>query len=199
MVTFGDAAGGDVGQALGGVTLGVRTAERRVARTGTGRLLVRVEDGAAEYVIAPGRYESVAAGGWFETGDRVVLDERGVLRVTGRDVRRVNVGGRKIDPVEVERVIIASGLTQECAVVGLPNDGVTILAAFVVGEQVDELALRRYLAEHLSPYKWPGRIVRTKGLPRTRSGKVRRGLLTARRLPDLSHDGLSAIGDSADT
>ena len=62
------------------------------------------------------------------------------------------------------------------AVVGRPAaDGNEEVVAFVElrdGETFDAAALHAYLAERLSPYKRPARIVRVPAIPTTASGKL---------------------------
>jgi long-chain acyl-CoA synthetase len=66
-----------------------------------GMLQVRAESSMRGYLNAPNPFTD---DGWFSTGDRVEV--RGdLIRFLGRASEMINVGGRKVDPVEVENVI----------------------------------------------------------------------------------------------
>lgn len=56
--------------------------------------------------------------GWFDTGDLIQMDEAGNLFFSDRDKDMLKVGAENVAASEIESVINASGLTQECAAVG---------------------------------------------------------------------------------
>ena len=51
--------------------------------------------------------------GWYLTGDRGFIDERGRVHVTGRIDDRINRGGRKVAPHAVETVLAGHPLVRE--------------------------------------------------------------------------------------
>ncbi len=118
--------------------------------------------------------------GWCDTGDLGHLDERGNLHITGRADQRINFAGKNVDPDEVEQAILACEGVADCAVAGVEGpDGVRV-AAFVCVDPAagpSDAEIRTQLARRLSPYKLPRHFVRVKGIPRTLTGKVRRGEL----------------------
>ncbi|MFD9483758.1 class I adenylate-forming enzyme family protein [Streptomyces sp. NPDC059991] len=119
--------------------------------------------------------------GWVATGDLGVLDDGG-LRLTGRSDLVINIGGNKVSPLEVETVLRALPGVNDCAVVGRPGpSGENQVWAFVEAgaEEFDAAMLRRRAAELLMTVKVPSVIRRVDQLPRTGSGKIRRGLLIA--------------------
>ncbi|WP_329403510.1 class I adenylate-forming enzyme family protein [Streptomyces melanogenes] len=119
------------------------------------------------------------AEGWVATGDLGVLDDDG-LRITGRSDLVINIGGNKVSPLEVETVLRALPGVDDCAVVGRPGpSGETQVWAFVEAgaDEFDAAALRRRAGELLMTVKVPSVIRRVDRLPRTGSGKIRRGLL----------------------
>lgn len=118
--------------------------------------------------------------GWRRMGDVGHVDERGNVHVTGRAGDRLNVAGKKVDPVEVEQALRMCPDVSDCVVAGLPGPTGDELVGFVVvsGTPTDN-ELRRHLGELLSPYKVPRRFVRLDRVPRTRTGKPQRGLLVS--------------------
>jgi acyl-coenzyme A synthetase/AMP-(fatty) acid ligase len=120
--------------------------------------------------------------GWFRTGDVGFLDEGGYLHVTGRLDETINRGGEKIVPDEVDRVLRGYLAVAEAATFAVADDllGQDIAVAVVLAPGVECSArdLRRWLAPCLSPYKIPRRVWFVERLPRTRTGKVQRAVLT---------------------
>ncbi|UMP07488.1 type I polyketide synthase [Amycolatopsis sp. EV170708-02-1] len=132
------------------------------------------------YHNAPERTAEVMSDGWYRTGDQGRVDEHGYLTVTGRVTDRIARGGHKIDPVEVERVLLGIPGVHDVAVVGRPHPLMgEAPVAFVVpaGDPVDPAALLSACAEVLSPYKVPEEILPIPAIPRTGSGKPKRRVL----------------------
>jgi acyl transferase domain-containing protein/acyl carrier protein len=121
-------------------------------------------------------------GGWYRTGDLGRLDDDGNLHISGRADSRINVAGKKIDPVEVEEALSACAGVEDCAVASIEGPRGTEVVAFMRVAEEDaagDAAIRSQLAERLSPHKLPRRFVRVVEIPRTLTGKVRRGALIA--------------------
>jgi len=120
--------------------------------------------------------EALRPGGWLNTGDIGRLDSGGALFIVGRTRDLIIRSGFSVYPIEVESVINAHPSVRLSAVVGNPAvDGDEEIIAFVElreGEKLDEAELHAYLAERLSPYKRPARIVRVSAIPTTASGKL---------------------------
>lgn len=119
------------------------------------------------------------ADGWVTTGDLGVLGDDG-LRLTGRSDLIINIGGNKVSPAEVESVLRGAPGVSDCAVVGRTGPaGESQVWAFVEAgaDEFDAAALRRRARELLMAVKVPSVIRRVDKLPRTGSGKIRRGLL----------------------
>src|SRR5262249_44798236 len=61
---------------------------------------------------------SVSGRGWLATGDMGWLDEDGFLWLEGRDDDVINRGGEKINPTEIERVLLSDPRVRAAIVVG---------------------------------------------------------------------------------
>ena len=59
--------------------------------------------------------------GFFLTGDLGRLDDEGRLTITGRKKLLIEVGGYKVDPIEVEDVVVAHPKVGEAVVVGVES------------------------------------------------------------------------------
>lgn len=118
--------------------------------------------------------------GAFLTGDLGRLDEDGRLYITGRKKLLIEVGGYKVDPIEVEDVVIAHPKVREAIVVGVAGevDGEEVVKAVVVpGEDLDERELIAFCQERLANYKVPRTVELRDEIPRSPLGKVLRKYL----------------------
>ena len=85
--------------------------------------------------------------GYFRTGDLGRLDEEGRLYITGRKKLLIEVGGYKVDPIEVQDVVIAHPKVREAVVVGVAGEveGEEVVKAVVVPyEDCDERELMEF-------------------------------------------------------
>jgi acyl-coenzyme A synthetase/AMP-(fatty) acid ligase len=162
----------------GQVTIGTGEPDEGVGRALPDR---EVRVATSGEVLVRRRGEHARPGdGWRATGDTGHLDARGDLHLVGRIGDRLNIAGRKVDPVEVEDVLRAHPAVADCAVAAVPGPTGDEVAAFLVADgAVADAELRRHLAAVLSAYKLPRRLVRVAEVPRSRTGKVRRGALVA--------------------
>ena len=129
------------------------------------------------YYRAPGQTaEALRPDGWLNTGDIGRIGPDGALFIVGRTRDLIIRSGFSVYPIEVESVINSHPSVRLSAVVGNPaEDGDEEIIAFVElreGETFDAAELQAYLAERLSPYKRPARIVRVSAIPTTASGKL---------------------------
>lgn len=118
--------------------------------------------------------------GWIHTGDCGNLSQKdGQLRLTGRVVERINRGGFKFYPAEVEEVLLEHPSVIDSAVIGVPHELLGQDAvAFVVlrdrinsGEDTSEI-LKEHCRGNLARNKVPGAIVVLDKLPRSGYGKL---------------------------
>lgn len=115
----------------------------------------------------------------LETSDEGEIDESGRLRVRGRRDAVIITGGEKVNPLEVEMVLRASGQFDDVAVVGVPDAewGAAVVACYPRGKRaIDWRAVERGLAA-LAGFKRPKRFVAVAEWSRNEQGKVRRSEL----------------------
>ena len=92
-----------------------------------------------------------------------------------------------ISPLEIETTLLEHDAVKECAVVGIPVDGLTQPCAFIVlaAGQFDTVQLVKELQTHtksrLAPHKYPREIIFVEALPKTASGKIDRNTLAKLR------------------
>ena len=130
-----------------------------------------------------GQPEATAAAlpdGWYRTGDLGRIDAGGHVRVVGRVSDLIIRGGTNVDPAEVEQVLRGLDGVRDTAVVAREHPVLgEVPVAFVVpvDEHVDPAALLRECAALLSAHKVPEEILFIPAIPRTASGKPKRGVL----------------------
>lgn len=112
--------------------------------------------------------------GWFRTGDLGVVDERGLLYITGRASDMYISGGSNIDPREVEEKILAHPKVRAVGVVGAPDAdwGEVGYAVAVVDSGLSADELLGWCRQNMARYKAPKVIHLVDQLPTTAYGKV---------------------------
>lgn len=118
----------------------------------------------------------------FRTGDLASWGADGRLQFHGRVDDQVKVSGIRIEPAEVERAIMSTGLTDHVAVVGHDDDrGWTALTAwYVADDDIDPSAFVDEITGRLPPAAIPTAWIRVPSLPLTAIGKVDRRRLATR-------------------
>jgi acyl-CoA synthetase (AMP-forming)/AMP-acid ligase II len=155
---------------------------REVDPGGEGELWMRAAGQLREYFRNPAETAKRLSGDWLRTGDRARADTSGLIHVVGRGEDRINRGGFKLYPVEIESALESHPDVREAAVVGVPDAILgQELVAFVVpadGRSIDPADLRAHCRAAIAPNKVPRQILIREQLPRGAYGKVvRRELL----------------------
>jgi acyl carrier protein len=126
----------------------------------------------------------------YRTGDLARWRPDGDLELVGRIDHQVKLRGFRIEPGEVEAVLLTHPAVEEAAVV--VRDG--RLVAYAVAPEATEL--RAFLAERLPAYLLPSVLLLIPALPRTANGKVDRAALPA---PEGRPESLPAVPPSGPT
>lgn len=118
-------------------------------------------------------------GGFFRTGDCGYIDEEGYIHLKSRIKEMINVGGKKVSPMEVEDVLKTIPSIDDCACVAMPDPEEVmgeLVKAFIVckDDSLTDAAIIDYLRPKLEVYKLPAAIERIDTIPKTASGKVQR-------------------------
>ncbi len=145
-----------------------------------GELLVRGNTLMKGYLNNPEATEQAFAGGWFHTGDLVVVHPDGYFQVKDRLKDIVISGGENISTVEVEGILYRHPAVLEAAVVAMPDAkwGETPCAFVTLknGAMATSEEIRAFCRERLAGFKVPARIVFS-ALPKTSTGKIQKFLL----------------------
>ena len=131
------------------------------------------------------------ANGWFETGDNICMDEEGWLFFGDREKDMLRVGDENVASMEVESVIMQTGLVNECAVVGQSHNMLyEVPVVFVIPAKdaaTDTLKddIIRSCQENLADFKVVRDVHIVDTLPRSTLEKVAKNELRA-LLPEIS-------------
>ena len=191
----GTGIGDGYGQTETGAVTGIRPDEDDPAHDGSmGRPLPGIETRVVEgeLQVKPDSVPSFFShyigeapfdGEWWSTGDHVRQDEDGYLWFEGRDDDIIITAGYRVGPFEVESALVSHPAVSEAAAVPAPDEerGSVVRAIVVLanGEPSDELAgeLQDHVKSVTAPYKYPRIVEFADELPKTPSGKIRRGEL----------------------
>lgn len=121
--------------------------------------------------------------GWFRTGDLGYLDREGFLFIVGRIKEVINRGGLKVAPGDVEEALLSHPDVVEAAAFPVPHRrlGEDVAAAVVLrpNAKVTAPELRDFTRQRLARFKTPGVIRIVAKIPKSASGKIKRGELAA--------------------
>lgn len=126
----------------------------------------------------------------YRTGDLGRVDASGQLMPLGRSDRQFKIRGRRIEPGEIERVMLDFPEANAAAVIFEQER----LLGFVAGLSSLE-ALRSFLNQHLPPFMVPQSLIPIPKMPYTASGKLDRRALVRMVQPEGA--GKQAIGNTA--
>lgn len=137
----------------------------------------------------------------YFTGDGALRDEVGYYRITGRVDDVIIVSGHNLGTAPIEDAINEHPAVAESAIVGFPHDikgnalyGYVILKDVGEGRVHDNLRkeINQIITEHVGPIAKLDKIQFTKGLPKTRSGKIMRRILRK-----IASNDTSNLGDTS--
>lgn len=167
---------GSIGKAIPGVTLRVLDNNgNEVTHGKTGELVAKGDNIMVGYWNDGSATEKVLDDKGYHTGDLGYKDEEGFYYVISRKDNLLKVGGHRINPQEIEDVIMGSGLVIEVAVVGMPDAllGQKMIAVVAPkDERLDKNTLKAICDGRLPKYKKPTEIRLMKMLPKNINGKI---------------------------
>ncbi|MFC1910647.1 acetate--CoA ligase [Chloroflexota bacterium] len=137
--------------------------------------------------------------GVYNTGDSARVDEDGYFWLMGRMDDVIKVSGHRLGTAEIESALVSHPKVAEAAVVGMPHtikgEGIYAFVTLKAGfEMTDDLIneLKKHVRTEIGPIATPDKIQYADSLPKTRSGKIMRRILTKIAAGDIE-----SIGDTS--
>jgi acetyl-CoA synthetase len=132
-------------------------------------------------------WSQYAQQGWFLAGDGAKYDSDGDIWILGRVDDTLSVSGHLLSTIEIESALVSHPDVVEAGVcpVADPTTGHAVVAFVVLrsdssGDAPAQVAanLRNHVAKEIGPIAKPRDVVVVADVPKTRSGKIMRRLLT---------------------
>ena len=169
-----------IGKASPNVEIKIFTSKGAPAALGEeGEVCVKGEHVTCSYWNeTPERFASDFYEGYFRTGDCGTMDAEGNVYLKSRIKEMINVGGKKVSPMEVEDILNTIPGIKESACIGIPDPGIVlgeVVKAFIVADDnLSDEDIMQQLRPQLEVYKLPIEIERINVIPKTTSGKIQR-------------------------
>lgn len=133
------------------------------------------------------RTSEILKDGVVYTSDIGILDDEGMLHLSGREDDVINVGGFKVAPTEVEDAALSFSDIKDCVCIPvnhiITGKALKLLVVMKDGKDLNRKALALYLKSKLEPYKIPMLYSQVEKIERTFNGKINRKYYTDNVLP----------------
>jgi acyl-coenzyme A synthetase/AMP-(fatty) acid ligase len=111
---------------------------------------------------------------WVDTGDVVEMIDDNKFKIIGRETNMINVGGVKINPIQVENVINGLDYVSNCYVYGKENSvmGMVVVADIVLLTNISVSQIKIDLIDKLTKYETPLKLNIVDTLKINSTGKI---------------------------
>jgi len=125
---------------------------------------------------------------FYDTSDGAFINEKNLLRITGRTDDVMKVAGHRLSTAELENAIATHKAVNECAVVPIPHKikgEVPVAFAILKSKKPTqpkkleklEKSIKSHVDQKIGPTARPAKVFFVNDLPKTRSGKIMRRIL----------------------
>jgi len=165
-----------IGKAIPGVTLHVLDGKGQEVPVGqVGELVASGSNIMQGYWRDPVVTAKVMDRNGYHTGDLGYRDEEGFFYLAGRKDSLLKVGGHRVNPLEIEEVLLETGFLIEANVFGVPDELLGHRLVALVSsknENCKSEIILKLCASKLPRYKIPSEIKFIYSLPKNASGKI---------------------------
>lgn len=164
-----------VGQPMNNVSVKIVNDQNQEVLDGEkGEIIVKSDAVSKGYLRLPELSRKVFKDGWCYTGDLGKRDKNGYLYITGRRKNIINVAGLKVDPLEIEGLLLSFSKVKEVALIGVEDEslGEIVKAIVVLKEKSTEKEILDFCRGKLADYKIPRQIEFRDALPKNSMGKI---------------------------
>jgi long-chain acyl-CoA synthetase len=171
-----------VGKPLKGIEIRIVDDQGNELPSGTsGEVVIDSPTLTSGYFNMPELNQEAFKDGMFLTGDLGKFDQQGNLYITGRKKILIDTGGRKVDPIEVEDILVTHPNVKEAVVVGVKgaHAGEIVKAVLVLQDAAmcEEQEIFAYCKERLAEFKVPKIVEFRDEIPKSPLGKILRKAL----------------------
>lgn len=146
--------------------------------TDDGNVIVSGRTIMSGYVADAESTAKVLQNGTIHGSDMGYVDEEGMIHLTGRQGDVINVGGFKVNPVEVENAASSHPSVKDCICIPATHPVIgTVLKLLVVltpDTALDKRSLALHIKSQLEPHKVPTYYEEVSAIQRTYNGKIDR-------------------------
>ena len=165
-----------IGKAISGVTFRLLDEKGKEVQMGqVGELVASGDNIMQGYWKDPEMTAKVLDSDGYHTGDLCYQDEEGFFFLVGRKDSLIKVGGHRINPLEIEDVLMGTGFLMEATVLGMPDEllGYRLVALVAPkNEDCNSQVILSLSASKLPKHKVPSEIKFFHSLPKSASGKI---------------------------
>lgn len=138
------------------------------------QVLIKTNSSASAFLDTEGEdfNNSFSEDHFFITKDVGMITNDGQLILKGRIGRMINIQGRKIDPVEIEKLLLTEPAIKHIVIQTNMQNEHPILTAYIESTSVKKEHILKLCAENLAPYKIPQQVIIMDRLPRSSTGKI---------------------------
>lgn len=166
--------GSSVGRLVQGVEVRIIDEAQRVVPPGdVGIVEVRTPTMFQGYFNNQAATDSVLHDGWYRSQDLARIQD-GYLYLCGRKETFINVGGKKVNPLEIEQVLCAHPHVREAVVWGAATESASesVRASVVLSSPISAAEIIAFCRTRLPAYQVPVSIEVVASLPRAAMGKI---------------------------
>ncbi|MCK0511727.1 cyclohexanecarboxylate-CoA ligase [Aromatoleum buckelii] len=147
-------------------------------RGSVGRLVVRTCSAFGGYLKRP-QWNNVDAEGWLDSGDVAKMDERGYIRISGRNKDVIIRGGENIPVFEIESLLYRHPAIDQVAIVAYADERLGERCCAVVvpkpGQTFDFASMVAFLKVQKVTLQYiPERLIVRDAMPSTATGKIQK-------------------------
>jgi len=176
---------GSVGRAIPGVEVKIVTnSGRECGVKETGEIIARGDNIMLGYWSAEKETKRTIRSGWLYTGDTGFKDKDGEIFIVGRKKDFIKVGARKINPFEIESVVMEYPGVMEAAAVRTDDEilgqRVKVFVTLAPGKKTSSREIIDFCKRRLPGYKVPSVISAIKTMPKNSFGKIDKDILRSK-------------------
>jgi len=176
----GERLEGATGRAVPGYEIQVVDGRGRVVEPGEiGEMVLRGPSVAEGYIGNQEETDKLYQDGWYHTQDLVRCDADGWFHFVGRKSEMLKIGGIRVYPLEIEKVLKDHPEIRDVVVVRaeerVRGEVARAVVSTVPGSRVDVRTLQTYCRERLAVYKVPRILEFWAEVPKLPNGKIDKG------------------------